>query len=234
LALDLFNVPGFISDPANRLVYVNGEFSRLIGDPTKDGVPDDLRFIHGLVSGPYRDKFVQPIRLVANCLPLLEREIDAGNLNETARSLMDTLIATNPDLKRRVREQSTRWDGAMTLIHDDQSRESFTEHGVPIANPNGQRSGFHVSLWFSTQREPPVLRTQVSELRSPRRELTLRQLEIAGYYASGLNSRQVATYAGISISTARSHLEQIHSRLGVHSRAELTAVILRSSDNQFS
>ncbi len=42
-----------------------------------------------------------------------------------------------------------------------------------------------------------------------------------------MNSRGVAAKAGISLGTARSHLEEIYSRLDVHSQAKLTALLVQ-------
>jgi DNA-binding NarL/FixJ family response regulator len=58
-------------------------------------------------------------------------------------------------------------------------------------------------------------------------QLTQRQLEIARLYAAGLTSKEVASKAAVTPGTARAHLEEIYSRLDVHSRVELAALLVR-------
>ncbi|HEU4489592.1 MAG TPA: LuxR C-terminal-related transcriptional regulator [Jiangellales bacterium] len=57
--------------------------------------------------------------------------------------------------------------------------------------------------------------------------LTRRQWEVAELVARGLTDRQIATRLVISPRTAESHVEQIRTRLGVRSRAEVAAWFAR-------
>ena len=62
--------------------------------------------------------------------------------------------------------------------------------------------------------------------------LTPRQREIAYLLArTGLSYKQIADRLALSEGTARKHGENLHRALGVHSRAELAAV-LKSWDRQ--
>ncbi|MGY1659862.1 ATP-binding protein, partial [Geodermatophilus sp. SYSU D00705] len=58
---------------------------------------------------------------------------------------------------------------------------------------------------------------------SPSGPLTRRQLEVAGLVAQGLTDREIAARLVISPRTAESHVEQILTRLGFRSRAEIAA-----------
>ena len=53
--------------------------------------------------------------------------------------------------------------------------------------------------------------------------LTARQREVADLVAQGLTDRQIAARLVISPRTAESHVEQILTRLGFRSRAEIAA-----------
>ncbi|MGY1820578.1 ATP-binding protein [Geodermatophilus sp. SYSU D00079] len=57
----------------------------------------------------------------------------------------------------------------------------------------------------------------------PAGPLTPRQLEVAGLVAQGLTDREIAARLVISPRTAESHVEQILTRLGFRSRAEIAA-----------
>ncbi|MBX9929792.1 MAG: LuxR C-terminal-related transcriptional regulator [Gemmatimonadaceae bacterium] len=58
-----------------------------------------------------------------------------------------------------------------------------------------------------------------------RLRLTGRQAEIAAAFAAGKRADEVGASLGITKHTARRHLEQVYSRLGVSNRAELSRVI---------
>jgi DNA-binding CsgD family transcriptional regulator/PAS domain-containing protein len=227
VTLGLLGVPAFLTDPLNRIVRVNAEFARLIGDPFRDRVQKDLLFIHALVAGPYRDRFEQPVRLVARCLPALINEIDAGRLSGYARVLIDRAVAADPDLQRALRAPSYGWDGTVAVRDGKRGWLSIREQVTPVSGPEGNPTGYHISLWFPSRRAA-IAATDGADPATVRDRLTPRQAEIACRFARGMNHRQVAEAEGISPATARSFLEDIYSRLNVHSRAELTSLVVRA------
>ncbi|MGH9464991.1 MAG: LuxR C-terminal-related transcriptional regulator [Thermoanaerobaculia bacterium] len=58
-------------------------------------------------------------------------------------------------------------------------------------------------------------------------ELTRRQVQVLRRLAHGESPRAIAVALGMSVQTARSHVQAIYSRLGVHSRAAAVAWALR-------
>ncbi len=63
---------------------------------------------------------------------------------------------------------------------------------------------------------------------NPTREsLSARQAEIAGMVALGQSSRQIAGALALSPRTIDTHVTAIFHKLGVHSRLELVATLLR-------
>lgn len=56
---------------------------------------------------------------------------------------------------------------------------------------------------------------------APRRELTARELEVARLVATGLRNREIAERLAVSVRTAESHVDQIRTKLGFRSRAEI-------------
>lgn len=63
-----------------------------------------------------------------------------------------------------------------------------------------------------------------------RQRLTRRELEVASLVADGAPAKNVAAALAISVHTARRHTEQVFRKLGVHSRAELTGVVMRGGE----
>jgi DNA-binding CsgD family transcriptional regulator len=56
-------------------------------------------------------------------------------------------------------------------------------------------------------------------------ELTARQLEIAHLASAGLSNKEIADRSAISVRTVANHLGAVYERLGVHDRAELSALL---------
>ena len=58
--------------------------------------------------------------------------------------------------------------------------------------------------------------------------LSARELEVARLVADGRPNREIAAQLHLSEKTIESHLARIYTKLDVHSRAALTAVIARA------
>ncbi|MFQ6026829.1 MAG: response regulator transcription factor [Dehalococcoidia bacterium] len=227
-SLHLFTVPAFLTDPLNRIVCVNQTFAGAIGDPVQDDLSWDSRFIVAAILGPYRDRFPRRKQEVSQCVSGLAQEVKAGRLSSGTVRLLDQTLAQYEDLARQARRTETPWDGTVVVKDPDGKLSLVCEQVVPVADLKGRDSGFHVSLWLRADRDPQE--SMAAALHGPAEVATMltpRQLEVARLYASGLNSRGVAEQGQISLSTARSHLEEIYSRLGIHSRAELSALLVR-------
>lgn len=65
-------------------------------------------------------------------------------------------------------------------------------------------------------------RGQLPELR-----LSVRELEIARMVADDLSDKQIAWHLGVEISTVRTHLKRIFSKLGVHRRSGVASLLAR-------
>jgi DNA-binding CsgD family transcriptional regulator len=225
-SLDLYAVPAFLTDRYNRITWVNRAFARLVGDPVREGIPLRLRFVAAALLGPYRARFPRRKQEVAACLQGLSHEVENGALAAPTLRLLDDTLALNEDVRRLVEKGGQSWDGTV-LIRPAGERASVLvrEQVVPLAGPAGAPNGFHVSLWLPVEHDlspsagPLFVQGGVPSLLTPR------QLQIARWFAAGLNSSRVAERAGISPRTARDHLEEIYARLGVHSRAELVTLL---------
>ena len=56
---------------------------------------------------------------------------------------------------------------------------------------------------------------------------TSREQEVAGYVCRGLSTREITTRLHLTVDTVQDHLKSVYGRTGVHSRAELVALIYR-------
>lgn len=223
-AVSLFSVPVFITDPINRVIWVNRAFAGLVGDPVGDRVPANERLIHLLVAGAYRDRFVQPLRLVASCLPSLVSEVEAGRLDARTMRVIDHGLQVNQTLKTALRSSHRAWNGVIE-IRNAGGTTPLREQVSPVSDPTGRPTGFHICLWFPEWHAPIV--PDRAESAPVAAALTPAQLTVARHYASGKDSAEVARDTGTSVKTARSHLEHVYSRLGINSRAQLATLLVR-------
>lgn len=58
-------------------------------------------------------------------------------------------------------------------------------------------------------------------------DLTPREREVIALVVDGRSSREIATELGISTATARTHLEHIMDKYGVHNRVQLAVEFTR-------
>jgi len=61
----------------------------------------------------------------------------------------------------------------------------------------------------------------------PTVELSERERQVLRSIASGLSNKEIATSLGISVATARNHVQHILQKLGVHSKLEAVALAFR-------
>jgi DNA-binding CsgD family transcriptional regulator len=154
--------------------------------------------------------------------------VEAGRLASGTLGLVHGLLAQDEALRRAVEHAPSAWDGTISVKSSDGKRTRVREQVIPVADPAGNDSGFHVSLWIPLEKDSPLpLIVSQDCPGAVTTTLTPRQLQLARWYASGLTSREVASRVGISLRTARAHLEHIYTRLGIRSRAELTLLLVR-------
>ena len=223
-SLDCLPVLAFLTDRLNRIQWVNRKFGQTIGDPVREGLPPDERFLHAAIAGPYRNSFPRWKQELSNCLMELHREVEAGHLARETLRLIDKILCEQVDF-RRAGENPVHWDGTMLVREPGGNRVLVREQVLPLLDAAGHTTGLHVTQWFPVEQPAEALNPR--EAPSVTELLTPRQLEIALLFASGLTAGEVATAAGISWRTARDHLEEVYSRLNVHSRSELTLQLAR-------
>jgi predicted ATPase/DNA-binding CsgD family transcriptional regulator len=95
----------------------------------------------------------------------------------------------------------------------------------------GERMTFDEAISYARTEQPPATarpeqRPEMAALPPPA-GLTPRELEIAELVARGLTNRQIAERLVIAERTVESHVERIRVKLGVHSRRQVGAGILR-------
>ncbi len=221
-SLELFAVPAFLTDPYNRIIWVNREFAMNIGDPVAEHVAIDDRFVPALLLGPYRARFPRARSEVSECVGALTPEVETGNLSLPTERLISRVLSAYRDIL--TFEPEHPWDGTIVFRSSGGPMRIVREQVIPLGDANGAPNGYHISVWCPADNLHRFgLEMVVQDATAGC--LTARQREVALLYAAGLSSRAVAERIGVSHRTARDHVEAIYGRLGVHSRTELHAAL---------
>jgi two-component system nitrate/nitrite response regulator NarL len=130
---------------------------------------------------------------------------------------------------------------AMVLLctHADRSvRDAAAAHGVAgFAYKDGSVADFIAAIARVQRRrlaDPRTLHRERARWYPPQSEarrlaalFTPREREVLGRLVHGEDTHDVATRIGVSPATARSHIQSVLKKLGVHSRVEATAAAIR-------
>ncbi|HEV3123767.1 MAG TPA: AAA family ATPase [Candidatus Dormibacteraeota bacterium] len=103
---------------------------------------------------------------------------------------------------------------AIPVVHErDRVRAALGELGVPVATGERRATG-----------------APAAAERDSLDPLSRREREVAELAATGLSSRSVALRLALSERTIENHLQRIYAKLGLHSRAELIALVAGTAD----
>jgi PAS domain S-box-containing protein len=114
----------------------------------------------------------------------------------------------------------SRWADrcALILLFRDVSRQKAMEHFVEQLLSSAAQ--FSIFLGTDPQGNFPIASSSA--------KLTSREREVLSLLASGASTRAISTKLFISPSTARNHIQNILTKLGVQSRLEATILALRN------
>lgn len=173
---------------------------------------------------------------VAKALYLLERMVKRAEASQRNGSLMRALILQAVAFYADNNGQSAveSLARALSLAEPEQPLRVFADEGHVVALLlekvlDMQRKG-HLARTISTEYAARLLTAMGKKTPSPtpkrRAEghladaLSVRELEVLRLLADGLESNEIAERLTIAVDTARTHIKNIYSKLGVHSRWE--------------
>ncbi|HEX9124604.1 MAG TPA: helix-turn-helix transcriptional regulator [Actinomycetota bacterium] len=106
---------------------------------------------------------------------------------------------------------------------DDQSRLALIRQLQSLTTELGLRTRVNTLAQTTTRQDGTVSEGLM--------RLTPRELDVLGALAEGHSTGHVATLLEISASTVRSHVKSLLPKLGVHSRLEAVALLLKQDPN---
>ena len=171
----------------------------------------------------------------ANPIVLLDEARRIVDLNAASVALLggtrEELIGTSlrdrlgPSERERADEEwrdflrTGEYDGERDLVKAD-GEEVHVEFAARLADVGGQRLAIFVAI-AGGEPEPLAIARGAAELG-----LTERESEVVTLIAMGLDTGDIAAELHISPETVRTHVRNAMGKLGVHTRAQLVAVVL--------
>jgi len=171
-------------------------------------------------SGP-KDQVPQVINLV-------DRLIDIGTRHDLKAYLIDTwtLKALLLALQGQMKDAVTALDKALELAAPGKYIRTFLDLGLPLRNllqvslTSDSHTDYKRSLLSAFNGEGANLSNSTSSEDEMPISLTSRENEILQLIAAGLSNKAIQENLTLSGNTVRSHIKNLYSKLGVHSRTQ--------------
>jgi DNA-binding NarL/FixJ family response regulator len=132
------------------------------------------------------------------------------------------------ELKRRIDRVCEFWNMlAAKNVHSHPSGRRVRQGNHVISlrvEPLAHATLPNAEVWFRPRGQQVPDAASVA-MAKPRKPLTTREEEVARALAGGMQRQRVATQLGVSIHTLTTMCKRIYVKLGVHSQAELAAVM---------
>ena len=165
---------------------------------------------------------------VQQVIGLVDRLIDLGTKHDLRAFLIDTWIlkALLLDLQGHTKEAVTDLDNALELALSGQYIRTFLDLGLPLRNllqaslTSGSHEEYKRRLLSACNKESGHTSTSDTRNKEMPISLTARESEILQLIAAGLSNKAIQEKLTLSDNTVRSHIKNLYSKLGVHSRTQ--------------
>lgn len=129
------------------------------------------------------------------------------------------------DIAIRTKSGDLRWINISILTLRGPASSVLIVHLFRDTTPHKKREQFILQLLEQAERLQAASFTPIPppSPAAPAANLTGREMEILSLLAQGLSTGDIADTLSISLSTTRNHIQNILSKLGVHSRLEAVA-----------
>lgn len=186
--------------------------------------------------------FAQQGAVLTRALDLLREGLAFFDLNEQpvhANAMLHRILSEQPDAEEIRREIRRFTESLGTLVrhrhaHDDDPmlaelavRDFRTSEGSYLLRGSFVRTDDETGGMLLVALEPAGAEFLSAELLQARYSLTSREVRVARLVTLGLSDADIAAQLCISLHTARHHTEHLRQKLGVRSRGEVAAHVLR-------
>jgi LuxR family maltose regulon positive regulatory protein len=179
----------------------------------------------------------RPARALALLEPILTRAEELGRTKSVVETLILQALALHTEAS--VVQAVGVLERALTLAESGNLIRIFLDEGERMAAllsrvrdtapPAGASYADKLLAAFGDQIERKSMRSDLAQLEADRRPSSLveplgeRELEILRLIAAGFSNREIAAELVIALSTVKWHINNLYSKLGVHSRTQAVA-----------
>lgn len=183
-------------------------------------------------SGRSLKQRLRPTRLLNETLTVaVELEAQAwiavgeGNAQRAA-----VLLAAAQALGRSVGSSSVLFHNLLPHHEhcEQQIRQALGEHAIEAANREGATMNFEEAVVFALGEHTPPASPRSDHTTS----LTKRERQVADLVSKGLTNKAIANELVISQRTAQGHVENILTKLGFTSRAQIAAWVVEHAQDE--
>ena len=108
----------------------------------------------------------------------------------------------------------------------------FMKHNSANLLVHGIRDVMAGKVWFDQELVRATMHNSAEPLPEPQSELfTQRERQVLSYVFKGLGNKEIASRVGVSESSVKATLQQLFSKTGVHTRAQLVRIALEQYRN---
>ena len=165
---------------------------------------------------------------VSQVISLVDRLIDLGVRQGLKAFLIDIWIlkALLLDLQDQTKEAVNALDNALELALPGQYIRTFLDLGLPLRDllqtslTSGLYEDYKRRLLSAFSNENGNISSPISRNKEMPVSLTARESEILELIAAGLSNKAIQENLTLSDNTIRSHIKNLYSKLGVHSRTQ--------------
>ncbi|MGM0530442.1 MAG: response regulator transcription factor [Bacteroidota bacterium] len=133
------------------------------------------------------------------------------------------------------------------LIDDEEARKEFEKHNIKDMGfmleeytrcnfgafdnkPDLKNGRFHREFWACPRRGNCIYNEKICpKIKARHGEISRREIDIIKFISKGLSVKQIADKLFISEKTARTHVQNIHAKTGLHNNAGVTAFAFRNN-----
>ena len=182
-------------------------------------LPDDLPMVHRI-----RERYTEAVRSAMTTHPMHPGPDPSNTWRAGFDSLFHLTAAEHSELRRRLQSLIDYIDLLGERRPGNDETPALSNYGIslrvdPLPNPTLPLP----RLRFVDARASQARKVAATKGRERRSTLSSRERDVALGLVRGLTRPQVAKELGISVATVATLTKRLHTKLGVHRRAELVA-----------
>ncbi|MDJ0349594.1 LuxR C-terminal-related transcriptional regulator [Cryobacterium sp. PH29-G1] len=180
-----------------------------------------------------RDQLLEAFELSDQAMVVSDTKTGKRRMNSAALDMLRTLDPRNPELwfeelmaaARTSTESHCQVFSSEVLVAGEERRVILRNYPSILKERNVLVSVLHLSASFQSPTALPAAWV---------RELTPQESKVTGQVVFGRTDEAIAKQLSLSPYTVKQHLKAVYRKLGVHSRVELTRLVLGAVESSYA